>query len=213
MMKKCAASLTVLLVAAVAAVAAEKRPNVVLIYADDLGFGDVGCYNPDSRIPTPNIDALAQHGIRFIDAHAPDAICSPSRYGLLTGSYSWRTSIKEGNPKPGDQPWINEGRLTLPGMLKNLGYDTAVFGKWGLGADWAPAAKVDREGNDISAAGIDYSKPVFAGKPFGFSWEEVHLWYGKAYFEKKYPCHDVPGSQESVDGGRGIWSCAAFRTV
>lgn len=186
-MNKYIASLAVLFsVGTAVAVPAVERPNVVLIYADDLGMGDVGCYNPDSKISTPNMDRLAEYGVRFLDAHAPDTICSPSRYGILTGRYSWRTAIKAGNPEPGDQPWINEGRLTLPGMLKNLGYDTAVFGKWGVGADWAAAAKPGRQGFDISADAIDYSKPIYSGKPFGFTQEEVHLWYSREYFQKKY---------------------------
>jgi arylsulfatase A-like enzyme len=94
-----------------------KRPNIVLIYADDLGFGDVRCFDPRSRIATPHIDALAEQGVRFTDAHAPDAICSPSRYGILTGRYSWQTERKKGNPPPGEQPWINADRLTLADYL------------------------------------------------------------------------------------------------
>ncbi len=184
------------------AVFAVNHPNVVLIYADDLGFGDVGCYNPEGKIPTPNIDKLAQSGVRFVDAHAPDTICSPSRYGILTGHYSWRTHIKSGNPVPGDQPWINEARLTLPRMLKNLGYDTAVFGKWGLGADWAAAARPGREGFDISAEAIDYSKPIYAGRSSGFTYEEVHLWYGRDYFKKKYRTSADVSEPNYTDGGR-----------
>jgi arylsulfatase A len=92
------------------------QPNVVLIYADDLGYGDVGCYDSRSKIPTPNIDHLAARGICFTNAHASDTICSPSRYGILTGHYSWRTSRKKGNPPPGIQPWLAPGRLTMPQM-------------------------------------------------------------------------------------------------
>lgn len=178
------------------------QPNIVLIYADDLGYGDVGCYNPDSKIKTPNIDRLSQEGVLFTDAHSPDGICSPSRYGILTGRYSWRTAIKSGNPAPGAQPWINEGRTTIASMLRDQGYNTAVIGKWGLGSDWSAAAKEGRKGLDISPASIDYSKPIYSGKPFGFEYEEVHLWYGKAMYQRKYPCHDVPGSKETKDGGR-----------
>jgi arylsulfatase A-like enzyme len=182
--------------------AQNKKPNIVLIYADDLGYGDVSCYNNKSKITTPNIDALAKNGILFTDAHSPSSICSPSRYGILTGRYSWRTDIKSGNPEPGAQPWVNKGRITLPKMLKDDGYNTAVIGKWGLGSDWEAAAKPNREGFDISPEGIDYSKPIYSGKPFGFTYEEVHLWYGKEVYQKKYPCHDVPGSKETMDGGR-----------
>jgi arylsulfatase A-like enzyme len=180
----------------------ESPPNVVLIYADDLGFGDVSCYNPNSKIPTPNIDRLAAQGVRFLDAHSPDSICGPSRYGILTGRYSWRTGLRSGNPPPGSQPWINEGRIALPEMLRRKGYETAVFGKWGLGTDFASAAKPGRKGLDISAAAIDYAKPVFSGEPFGFTHEEVHLWYGREYFTRTYPSGLVPGAFEKTDGGR-----------
>ncbi|CAN0603009.1 unnamed protein product, partial [Ectocarpus sp. 12 AP-2014] len=79
----------------------KSTPNIIIIYADDLGYGDVSCYNKQSKISTPNIDKLAKNGILFTDAHSPSGICSPSRYGILTGRYSWRTSRKRGNPKPG----------------------------------------------------------------------------------------------------------------
>lgn len=181
---------------------AQSKPNVVLIYADDLGYGDVSCYNQSSKITTPNIDALAKNGVRFTDAHSPSSICSPSRYGILTGRYSWRTERKSGNPKPGEQPWIDKDRIALATMLKNNGYNTAAIGKWGLGADWEAAAKSNRKGLDFSPEAIDYSKPIYSGKAFGFDYEEVHLWFGKKVFQKKYPCHDEPDSAESVDGGR-----------
>lgn len=182
--------------------AQQKQPNIVLIYADDLGYGDVSSYNESSKITTPNIDALAKNGIKFTDAHSPSSICSPSRYGILTGRYSWRTERKSGNPKPGEQPWINKGRVALATMLKNNGYNTAAIGKWGLGADWEAAARSNRVGIDISPEGIDYSKPIYSAKPFGFTYEEVHLWYGKDVYQKKYACHDEPDSAEAFDGAR-----------
>ena len=67
-----------------------KKPNIIFILADDLGYGDAGCYNPESRIPTPNLDRLAARGVRFTDAHAPSSVCTPSRYAVLTGRYCWR---------------------------------------------------------------------------------------------------------------------------
>lgn len=180
----------------------EDRPNVVLIYADDLGYGDLGCYNSNSKIPTPNIDKLADQGVLFRDAHAGSTICSPSRYAILTGSYSWRTSRKRGNPKPGEQPWIAAERTTLASLFKDNGYNTAAIGKWGLGADWEAAAKPHREGLDISAKAIDYSKPIYSGLPAGFAYEALHLWYGRDYFTKTYACHDAPETVEKNDGGR-----------
>lgn len=178
------------------------KPNIVLIYADDLGYGDVSCYNAKGKISTPNIDKLAENGMMFTDAHTPSGICSPSRYGILTGRYSWRTARKSGNPKPGEQPWIDKGQITMASMLRDNGYNTAVIGKWGLGADWNAAAKTTRKGIDVSADAIDYSKPIYSGKAFGFTYEEVHLWYGRDYFQKHYPCHYVQGTKEFSDGGR-----------
>ena len=116
--------------------AAAEKPNIVYILADDLGYGDLGCYNKDSKIPTPNLDRLAKEGMRFTDAHAPSSVCSPSRYGILTGRYAWRSRLQRGVLLPYDRPLIDAGRLTVPTMLKQQGYTTACVGKWHLGWDW-----------------------------------------------------------------------------
>lgn len=110
------------------AVAAAK-PNIVIILVDDMGYGDPGCYNAQSKIATPNIDRLAQEGMRFTDAHAPGPLCHPSRYGLITGRYPFRTDITLW-PK---QPLIAEGQVTIASLLKTQGYHTAMVGKWHLG--------------------------------------------------------------------------------
>ena len=125
-----------LLVTAVSA-AAEAPPNIVLILADDLGYGDVHCFNPEKgKIPTPNIDRLAAEGMRFTDCHSPSSVCSPTRYGLLTGRYSWRTHLQRGVLKPYDPPLIKRNRLTLASFLRRQGYATACIGKWHLGWNW-----------------------------------------------------------------------------
>ncbi len=117
-------------------IAAADKPNIVYILADDLGYGDLGCYNKDSKIPTPNLDRLAKEGMRFTDAHAPSSVCSPTRYALLTGRYAWRSRLQRGVLLPYDPPLIDAGRLTVPTMLKQQGYTTACVGKWHLGWDW-----------------------------------------------------------------------------
>lgn len=138
------------------------KPNIVFILADDLGYGDVRCYNAPSKIPTPNLDRLAAEGIRFIDAHAPDAVCTPSRYGLLTGRYCFRSRLKAGVLPPWGEPLIEPSRLTLPAFLRQHGYATACIGKWHLGWNWPtkdgqPPASKDGLGN------IDFTKPVADG--------------------------------------------------
>jgi arylsulfatase A-like enzyme len=125
--------------------AAGERPNVVVIYADDLGYGDVQCYNPDrGRIPTPHLDRLAAEGMRFTDGHSSSGVCSPSRYTLLTGRYHWRTRLKAGIVGLWERPLLEPDRLTIAGLAKQHGYRTAAIGKWHLGWDW-PLADGDRQ--------------------------------------------------------------------
>jgi arylsulfatase A len=118
---------------------AADKPNIIYILADDLGYGDLGCYNPNSKIPTPNLDRLAKQGIRFTDAHAPSSVCSPTRYALLTGRYAWRSRLQRGVLLQYDPPLIAADRLTVPALLKQHGYATACVGKWHLGWDWPKA--------------------------------------------------------------------------
>ena len=113
---------------------ASELPNVVLIYADDLGFGDVQCYNPSrGKIPTPHIDRLASEGMRFTDAHSSSGVCSPSRYTILTGRYHWRSRLQSGIVGLWGNPLIAPERLTIGGLAKQQGYDTIAIGKWHLG--------------------------------------------------------------------------------
>lgn len=129
----------------------KKLPNILIVLADDMGYGDAKCYNPNSKITTPNIDKLAMAGMLFTDAHAPGTLCTPSRYGLLTGRYPWRNerNYKEGLIKP--------GMLTLASLLKNSGYKTAVIGKWhqGMIDEKNPEPGVDLKRNP-GEYGFDY---------------------------------------------------------
>ena len=111
-------------------------PNIVYILADDLGYGDPGCNNPASAIPTPNIDRLAAEGMRFTDAHAGSSVCTPSRYAILTGRYAWRGRLKHGIVWEWDAPLIEDDRRTVAGLLGDHGYATACIGKWHLGWEW-----------------------------------------------------------------------------
>lgn len=144
-------------------------PNIVIILADDLGYGDPTCYNPNSKIPTPNIDKLASEGLRFTDAHSASAVCTPTRYSILTGRYCWRSRLKKWVLWQWDDPLIESERLTLPAMLKQKGYQTAAIGKWHLGWEW-PA-------NDTSSVkkqngeNIDYNKTITGGPlAYGFDY-------------------------------------------
>ncbi len=113
------------------------NPNIVYILADDLGWGDLKCNNPESKIPTPFLDKLASQGMNFRDAHSGSAVCTPTRYGILTGRYSWRTKLQSGVLGGYSPPLIESDRPTLPGYLKANGYHTVCFGKWHLGMELA----------------------------------------------------------------------------
>ncbi|KAA5547278.1 arylsulfatase [Roseiconus nitratireducens] len=119
------------------------RPNVLILYADDLGYGDLSIQNPDSKIPTPNLDQLARSSMRFTDGHSSSGICTPSRYALLTGRYHWRDF--HGIVGPMGASVFQPGRLTLAELFQRHGYTTACIGKWHLGWDWSAIRKPDAE--------------------------------------------------------------------
>ena len=143
-------------------------PNIVIIYADDMGYGDLNCQNPDSKIPTPHLDQLAAKGMRFTDAHSSSGICSPSRFALLTGTYHWRR--QHGIVNSFGTPFFNSTDYTLPQMLKEKGYQTACIGKWHLGWDWTfknePSGEVEQWGKlrkFYNPEDIDWTVPVTGG--------------------------------------------------
>ncbi|MGL4593546.1 MAG: sulfatase family protein [Thermoguttaceae bacterium] len=143
-----------------------QSPNIVFIFADDMGYGDVSILNKNSKITTPNIDSLAKEGMIFTDAHAACSVCGPSRYAVLTGRYPMRNYKKSSNNNNGfGPPIIEKGRLTVAQMLKEKGYDTAAFGKWHLGMTWftkdgEPLEKFD---DNSEWDRIDYTKPIQDG--------------------------------------------------
>lgn len=143
---------------------ASSRPNILLILADDLGYGDLACYNPESKIPTPQLDKLALQGMRFTDAHSPATVCTPTRYSLMTGELCFRTGNSPVFTGVGGPCLIRDDQLTLPEMLKEAGYATAMFGKWHIGLTF-----YDKQGQPINQNGlegvrrIDYSRPMDGG--------------------------------------------------
>lgn len=148
------------------------RPNVLIILADDLGYGDVQCYNPKrGKIPTPSIDHLAAQGMRFTDAHSSSAVCSPSRYSLLTGRYHWRTSLQQGIVGVFGAPLIRPDRLTIGGLAKQNGYRTACIGKWHLGWDW-PITRDQSKFINIGKVKDDEAAPTEAHLA---AWREVFV--------------------------------------
>lgn len=155
------------------------KPNVVLILADDMGYGDLSCLNDESKIHTKHMDQMAADGMTFTDAHASTSVCTPSRYGILTGRYAWRGRLQRWVLWMFARPLIERDLLTLPQFLKNNGYDTACVGKWHLGMDWPYTEPQDTDALDYSDpegvlkadAAIDYSQPIKNGPTsYGFDY-------------------------------------------
>ncbi|MBH54211.1 MAG: Cerebroside-sulfatase [Opitutaceae bacterium] len=149
---------------------ADIHPNIVFILADDMGYGDVQSLNPDSTIPTPHLDRLAAEGMTFTEAHSPSAVCTPTRYGLLTGRYCWRSSLTRGVLNGYGRPLIERDRLTVASFLKSQGYATGIVGKWHLGlgfqktnGEWDWSKHVDYSPIDV---GFDYSYVIPASLDF-----------------------------------------------
>jgi arylsulfatase A len=139
-------------------------PNIVYIIADDMGYGDVSCLNPDGKIPTPNMDRLASEGMIFSDAHSGSAVCTPTRYGILTGRYAWRSRLESGVLWGYSRTLIPKTRMTVASFLKQYGYSTACVGKWHLGWDWATTdGNIFSDRSDETGETVDYSKPIKGG--------------------------------------------------
>jgi len=136
------------------------RPNIVIIYADDLGYGDLSCYNPKSAYATPRLDQMACEGVRFTDAHSPSTICSPSRYGLFSGQQIYRSTGRGGGAfeGPGGPSYLKPGTLTVAEMLKQQGYRTGVFGKWHVGLTWFDQNNQRLGGGFENSLLIDYDR-------------------------------------------------------
>ncbi len=176
------------------------RPNIVYILADDLGYGDLGCYNRASRIPTPNLDRLASQGMIFTDAHSPSAVCTPTRYGILTGRYAWRTRLKSG-VLWGRSPMLMEpGRETVASLLKRHGYVTACVGKWHLGLQEGEETDYDKPLTPgPNTVGFDY----FFGIPASLDMDPYVFVENDRLVEA--PTATIEASTMARHGGGGFW--------
>lgn len=150
----------------------QSKPNIVFILADDLGYGDISCFNENSKIQTPYIDKLASEGVMFTDAHTSSSVCTPTRYGILTGRYNWRSTLKQGVLSGFSKALIPQERTTVAEFLQDNGYKTAYVGKWHLGWDWSIVQEDSKTRDNLSAKpNVDYSKPVLNGpKTHGFDY-------------------------------------------
>ena len=144
-----------------------KVPNIVFILCDDLGYGDVACNNPECKIATPRVDQLAAQGMRFTDAHTTSSVCTPTRYGVVTGRYNWRSRLQKSVLGGMSERLIEPGRLTVAGMLRQSGYYTGCIGKWHLGMDWTrkPETEAYKDVIEKGSEGwkVDFTKPIANG--------------------------------------------------
>lgn len=212
------------------AVAQQKRPNIIFILADDMGYGDVSGLNGNAKVNTPNIDRLMQEGMHFTDAHTASAVCTPSRYALLTGRYAWRGALKKSVLWEYDPPLIEADRLTLGDMLKQQGYATACIGKWHLGWDWRlkngaywKDSAAPREGPGSRARGslsglVDFTAPIENGPiTRGFDYYfgvDVPNFPPYCYFENDHlTAQPDTIKPDNMFGGKGVmvkgWSLEA----
>ena len=158
--------------------AQNKAPNIIYILADDMGYGDVSAYNPEGKIMTPALDQLAAEGMKFTDAHTSSSVCTPTRYGILTGRYNWRSRLKSGVLTGKSKALIPNDRTTVASLLKKQGYQTAFIGKWHLGWDWAQIDPENDQGegwNENDFDNIDFTKPIQNGPmDLGFDYSYGH---------------------------------------
>ena len=184
-----------------------EHPNIVYILADDQGYGDVGCFSPNCKAPTPVLDRLAREGMRFTDSHTSSAVCTPTRYGILTGRYNWRSWLKSGVLTGESAPLLEEGRETVASYLRKNGYRTACIGKWHLGLGWQvkegdpfSPGHTDWEGEALKR--IDYTRPVTDGpNDHGFDYSFIipsSLDIPPYVYLENGRCTGIPGEESKI---------------
>ncbi len=161
-----------------APVVTKQQPNIIYILTDDLGYGDIAAFNTQGKIKTPHIDQLASEGMKFTDAHSPSAVCSPTRYGIITGRYSWRSPMKSGVLTGKSKALISKNRTTVASLLQKGGYHTAFIGKWHLGWNWAQKDSTNFGGEGWNAEdfdNLDFEKNVtHSPNDLGFDYAYGH---------------------------------------
>lgn len=192
----------------------KKLPNIVFILADDLGYGDLKKFNKDAQIPTPNLSQLADEGLMCTNAHSASSVCTPSRYGILTGRYAFRSSLKKGVLGGYSPALVEEDRFTIADLLKNAGYTTAIVGKWHLGLDFKPAdpskPAIQHKGNNADMSNIDFNTPVLNGpNKVGFDYSYIlpaSLDMAPYLYLENGKCPNLPlAPMEDHNSGRGIF--------
>jgi arylsulfatase A-like enzyme len=200
----------------------ENSPNIIYILADDLGYGDIKSLNPESKISTPNMDQLTENGVHFTDAHSNSAVCTPTRYGILTGRYAWRTRLKNGVLWGYSTSIIESERTTVASLMKKQGYQTACIGKWHLGLDWAkkdeskeiPDIRWNTEIQRGHEDNVDYTKKVGGGPDdHGFKYSYIipasldmspYMYIENGHVVEQ-PVDYTKGKNQEIDGRGVFW--------
>jgi arylsulfatase A len=190
----------------------QKKPNIIYVLADDLGYGDISSFNENGKIKTPYIDKMASEGMKFTDAHTSSAVCTPTRYGILTGRYNWRSRLKRGVLNGKSKALIPNNRSTVASILQKQGYQTAFIGKWHLGWDWALKAsevtpKKEADKKDFSY--LDFSKPVTnSPNDLGFDYAYGHcgsLDMPPYVYVENNQATEIPASDTENTGDYSWW--------
>jgi len=181
-------------------VAEKPQPNIVIIFADDMGYGDIEAYNPDSKIATPNLNQMAARGMAFTDAHTSSAVCTPSRYSILTGRYAWRTHLKRGVLRGHSAALIEPDRTTIASMLQSQGYKTIAVGKWHIGIGAAETDYWGKLKGGPNSVGFDY----FYGIPASLDMEP-YVYIENESLDTPLTGRVIKASKNRRSGGEGFW--------